>query len=136
MNLCGGIDSVEPELLIRTASDDHNGLSVKASTPTTRQPSVSMKTPTSSRGNSRQSPSVSASSPNTPQPNPLSKEEMITPRSRARCLSSPLNSLKTLSAMVTKLEKGFNMVSWTLQKVIRTQCADCSFWNPFEPSLC
>ena len=125
MNLCGGIDIAEPELLTTTASDDHNGLSVKVSTPTRRRPSVSMKTPTSSRANSRQSPSVSASSPNTPQLNPLSKEEMIMPRNQARRLSSPLNSLKTLSAMVTKLEKGFNMVSWTLQKITRTQCADC-----------
>jgi hypothetical protein len=129
MNLCGGIDIAEPELLNTTASDDHNGLSaspkMKVSTPTRRRPSVSMRTPTSSRGNSRQSPSVSTSSPNTPQLNPLSKEDTEMPRTRARHLSSPLNNLKTLSAMVTKLEKGFNMVSWTLQSRTKTQFVDC-----------
>jgi hypothetical protein len=129
MNLCGGIDIAEPELLVTAASDDHNGLSAspktKVTTPTRRRPPVSIKTPASSRGNSRQSPSMSASSPNTPQLNPMSKEERKMPRTRARRLSSPLNSLKTLSAMATKLEKGFNMVSWTLEKISRTQSVDC-----------
>jgi hypothetical protein len=114
MNLCGGIDISEPELLMTAELDGHNGLSaspkMKVSTPTRRRPSVAEKTPTT-RGNSRQSLSVSASSPNTLQLNRLSREEMKMSRTRARHLSSPLNSLKTLSAMVTKLEKGFNMVS-------------------------
>jgi hypothetical protein len=112
MNLCGVVDTPEPELsmLISGFPDDDDSFS-----PAEQGESASktvMTTPPSRTKIHNPSPGTNES------PlllNPLSKDEVKTSRPRHRKqskVSSPLSSLKTSSNLIAKIVKGFNAVSF------------------------
>jgi hypothetical protein len=132
MNLCGGIVNVaEPELLLLEIPDEKFQLTPRrkasSSAPSRRRkgvpthidtgrrtPTGSSSRPTSSRPSSSRSRSRQSFSPAAdPSPtflNPISKDELRKTRSR-RPTGPPHRQLKTSSALIKRLDSGFNVVS-------------------------
>ena len=116
LNLCGGIiNTHEPEMLLAAVLSPATS-GEEESTPPLNEVDESQRhrsdlaMTTSPNANGIPQSDHPVRSPTSPFLNPLSKEDLK--KSWSRPLCSPLNKIKTLPALLNKLEAGFNLVSF------------------------